>query len=113
MRAGPSFTLKSQGATPLLIAALVFAFVAGLGAPAQALDDAMEAPADIEEPTETLPGGIEAPSEDDLDPDGLMRPDIKEGGEDAPPPHSAEESKQDKLDRSTDDPPLPTPLERP
>jgi len=114
MRAGPSFYLRPQGATPLLIAALVFAFVAGLGAPAQALDDAMEAPADIEEPAETLPGGIEAPSEDDLvepdelDPDALMRPDIKEGGEGAPPPHSAEESKQDKLDL-----PLPTPLERP
>ena len=119
MRAGPSFILKSQGATPLLIAALVFAFMIDLGAPAQALDDGLEAPADIEEPAQALPGGSEAPSEDDLaapdelEPDGLMRPDIKEGGEDAPPPHSAEESKQDKLDRSTDDLPLPTPLERP
>jgi tetratricopeptide (TPR) repeat protein len=118
MRAGRSFHLKSQGATPLLIAALVFAFMTGLGAPTQALDDALEAPTDIEDPAEALPG-IEAPSEDDLaapdelDPDGLMRPDIKEGGEDAPPPHSAEESKQDKLDRSTDNLPLPTPLERP
>lgn len=117
MPAGPSFTLKSQGATPLLIAALVFAFVAGLGARAQALEDATDAPADIEAPGEASPG--EAPSEDDLaapdelDPDGLMRPDIKQGGEDGPPPQSTEESKQDKLDRPSDDLPLPTPLERP
>ena len=117
MRTGPSFSLKPQGATPLLIAALVFAFAAGLGARAQALDDATDAPADIEAPGEVSPG--EAPSEDDLaapdelDPDGLMRPDIKQGGEDGPPPQSTEESKQDKLDRPSDDLPLPTPLERP
>lgn len=117
MRAGPSFSLKPQGATPLLIAALVFAFVAGLGARAQALEDATDAPADIEAPGEASPG--EAPSEDDLaapdelDPDGLMRPDIKQGGEDGPPPQSTEESKQDKLDRPSDDLPAPTPLERP
>ena len=119
MRAGPSFSLKPQGATPLLIAALVFAFVAGLGARAQALDDRNEALDDIEQPADVAPGGIEAPSEDtlaapdELNPDSLMRPDIKQGGEDAPPPHSAGESKQDKLGGSTGDLPLPAPLERP
>jgi len=123
MRPGSSFWLKPQGTTPLLLAALLFAVICCFGAPAEALDDAIEAPPDIEEPAEALPGGIEAPSPvpseddlvepDELDPDGLMRPDVKEGGEGAPPPHSAEESKQDKLDLPADDLPLPAPIERP
>ena len=119
MRPRPSFWLKPQGVAPLLIAALLFAFVAGSRAAAQALDGAMEAPADIAGPAGTLPGGIEAPSEDDLiepdeaDSDAPMRPDIKEGVEGAPRPQSAEESKQDKLDPSVHDLPLPTPAEKP
>lgn len=118
MRPGPSFCLRPRGAAPLLLSALIVAF-GFIGTPAKAIDDAIEGPADIEQPAETAPGGVEAPSVDDLfepdelDPDALMRPDIKQGGEDGPPPHSAEESKQDKLDLSIEDLPLPTPLERP
>jgi tetratricopeptide (TPR) repeat protein len=114
MRAGPSFCLKSLGAMQLLLAGLVFAPIAAVGVPAHAADDAIEAPADTEQPAETAPGAEDELIEpDELDPDAVMRPDIKEGGEGAPPPHSAEESKQDKLDLSADDLPLPAPVERP
>lgn len=119
MRPGPSFSLKPQGAAPLLLAVLVGAVFTCFGAPVWAADDAVEAPTDIEQPAEVAPEGDEAPSDDDLiepdelDSDVLMRPDIKEGGENAPPPHSAEESKQDKLGLSADDLPLPSPVERP
>ena len=118
MLGAPRFCLKSLGATQLLLAGLVFTPVAAMGVPAYAADDAIEAPADTERPAEAAPGGAEAPSEDELiepdelDPDALMRPDVKEGGEGAPPPRSAEENKQDKLDLSIDDLPLATPLER-
>jgi tetratricopeptide (TPR) repeat protein len=44
----------------------------------------------------------------------FMRPDLKDGGEGAPPPQSTEESKQDRLDPSAEaDLPLPNPVERP
>ncbi len=40
-----------------------------------------------------------------------MRPDVKQGSEGAPPPQSAEENKQDKLDPSIDDLPLQSPVD--
>ena len=120
MRPGPNFSLKSLGVTQFLLAALLFAFIASGGVPARAFDEGIEAPSDdIEAPAQIAPDDAEAPSDDDViesdEPDlgAPMRPDIKQGGEGLPPPHSAEENKQDKLDRSADDQPLPTPLERP
>ena len=120
MPGAPRFSLKSLGATQLLLAALFFALIAVIGVPARAADEGIEVPSDdIELPAQIAPDDAEAPSDDDvIEPDELdsgapMRPDIKQGGEGLPPPHSAEENKQDKLDRSSGDLPLPTPLDRP
>jgi tetratricopeptide (TPR) repeat protein len=118
MPGAPSFFLKSLGATQLLLAGLIIALLA-VGAPARAADEGIQTPADTELPAEAAPDGAEAPSEDELiepdeiDPGAMMRPDVKEGGEGAPPPHSAEENKQDKLDLSIDDLPLQSPIDRP
>jgi tetratricopeptide (TPR) repeat protein len=119
MRSGPSFSLKSLGATQLLLAGLLFAPIL-MGGSARAAEDEIEAPSDdIELPAQIAPDDAEAPSEDDvIGPKVLdrsfMRPELKSGSEDAPPPQSAEESKQDKLDPSAEaDLPLPTPVERP
>ena len=119
MRSGPSFSLKSLGATQLLLAGLLFAPIL-MGGSARAAEDEIEAPSDdIELPAQIAPDDAEAPSEDDvIGPKVLdrsfMRPELKSGSEDAPPPQSTEESKQDKLDPSAEaDLPLPTPVERP
>jgi tetratricopeptide (TPR) repeat protein len=119
MAGAPRFSLKALGATQLLLAGLIFIPVV-MGAPARAADDAIEAPSDdIEPPAQIAPDDAEGPSEDDviepdeLDPGAMMRPDVKPGGEGAPPPHSAEENKQDKLDPSIDDLPLGSPVDRP
>ena len=119
MRSGPSFSLKSLGATQLLLAGLLFAPIL-MGGSARAAEYEIEAPSDdIELPAQIAPDDAEAPSEDDvIGPKVLdrsfMRPELKSGSEDAPPPQSAEESKQDKLDPSAEaDLPLPTPVERP
>ncbi len=119
MRPGPSFFLKSLGATQLLLAGLVFAPMP-MGGLARAADDVIEAPLDdIEPPAQIAPDDSEAPANDDviepdeLEPGAAMRPDIKPGSEGAPPPQSAQESKQDKLDPSVDDLPLQSPIDRP
>jgi tetratricopeptide (TPR) repeat protein len=129
MPAGPSVSLKSLGAILLALAFFPLATVGGMTAPARATDDAIEAPSeapaeDIEPPAQIAPEDAEDPSEDGLiEPDELtkpkaldrsfMRPDLKQGQEGAPPPHSAEENKQDKLGAPADDLPLPTPVEKP
>jgi tetratricopeptide (TPR) repeat protein len=119
MPAGPSVSLKSFGAILLALAFFPLATVGGMIAPARAADDAIEAPSeDIEPPAQIAPDDAEAPSEDELtEPKALdrsfMRPDLKQGQEGAPPPHSAEEYKQDKLGAPADDLPLPTPVEKP
>ena len=119
MRPGPSFVLKSLGATQLLLAGLLFAPIP-MSAPARAADDVIEAPLDdIEPPAQIAPDDAEAPSEDDviepdeLDPGAAMRPDVKQGSEGGPPPQSAEENKQDKLGLSIDDLPLQSSADRP
>ena len=65
MRAGPSFRLKPQGATPPLLAVLVCAILACFGAPVWAADDEVGAPG-AEQPAEVAPGGDEGPAEDNL-----------------------------------------------
>ena len=124
MRAGPSVCLKLYGA-PLLLAAMVFALMSGFGAPAWAAGDAIQAQSDVEQPAETAPGtddglfddDVIEPDDDVIEPKALdrsfMRPDLKSGGKDSPPPQSVEESKQDKLAPPADDVPLPAPVERP
>jgi tetratricopeptide (TPR) repeat protein len=118
MRAGPSVCLKLFGAAPLVVAGLV-AFMTGFGAAAWAAGAIVVAQADVEQPAEMAPGDDETPLEDDVtEPKVLdrsfMRPELKSGSEDAPPPQSAEESKQDKLDPSAEaELPLPSPVERP
>jgi tetratricopeptide (TPR) repeat protein len=119
MRPGPSFFLKSLGATPLFFAGLLFAAMP-MGAPARAADDIIEVPLDdIKPPAQIAPDDSEAPANDDviepdeLEPGAAMRPDVKPGSEGAPPPQSAQESKQDKLDPSVDDLPLQKPIDRP
>lgn len=119
MRVGPSVCLKLFGAAPLVVAGLVFAVTAALGASASAADQVIQAQADVEQPAEVAPDDGDTLFEDDeIEPKVLdrsfMRPDLKNGSEDAPPPQSAEESKQDKLDPSAEaELPLPTPVERP
>jgi tetratricopeptide (TPR) repeat protein len=119
MRAGQSVCLKLVGAVPLLAVGLAFAFAPVLGIPAWAADHLIQAQADVERPVEVAPGDDDTPLEDDvIEPKVLnrsfMRPELKSGSEDAPPPQSAEESKQDKLGPPAEaDLPLPTPVERP
>jgi tetratricopeptide (TPR) repeat protein len=137
MPAGPSFSLKTLGASLLLLAGLLFLPIVTMGAPARAADDVIEAPSDdIELPAQIAPDDAETPAEGELiepdeltEPDELnsaqepaqpkvldrsfMRPDLKDGSEGAPPPHSAEESKQDKLAPLPDDLPLPAPVDKP
>jgi tetratricopeptide (TPR) repeat protein len=119
MRAGPSVYLKLSGGAPLVVAGLVLAFTAALGASASAADQVIQAQADVEQPAEVAPGDDDTLFEDDeSEPKTLdrsfMRPDLKNGSEDAPPPQSTEETKQDKLDPSAEaELPLPTPVERP
>ena len=119
MRPWSRFALKSLGATQLLLAGLLFALIP-MSAPARAADDVIEAPLDdIEPPAQVAPDDAEAPANDDvvepdeLAPDAAMRPDVKQGSEGAPPPQSAQESKQDKLDPPIGDLPLQSPIDRP
>ncbi len=118
MRAGLSVWLKPGSAAALLLVLLV-ASLGAFPAPGQALDDGTGAPADVEQPADVAPDGSELRLEDDLiephdfDPELFVRPDLKEGGEDGPPPQSTEESKQDKLGPSFDDLPLPAPVDKP
>jgi tetratricopeptide (TPR) repeat protein len=118
MRPLSRFALKSLGATQLLLAVLLFALIP-MSAPARAADDVIEAPLDdIEPPAQVAPDDAEAPASDDvvepdeLAPDAAMRPDVKQGSEGAPPPQSAQESKQDKLDPPIGDLPLQPPIDR-
>lgn len=119
MRPLSRFALKSLAATQLLLAVLLFALIP-MSAPARAADDVIEAPLDdIEPPAQVAPDDAEAPASDDvvepdeLAPDAAMRPDVKQGSEGAPPPQSAQESKQDKLDPPIGDLPLQSPIDRP
>jgi tetratricopeptide (TPR) repeat protein len=119
MRPGPSFFLKSLGATQLFLAGVLFALTP-MSAPARAADDVIETPLDdIEPPAQVAPDDAEAPANDDvvepdeLAPDAAMRPDVKPGSEGAPPPQSAQESKQDKLDPPIGDLPPPSSIDRP
>jgi tetratricopeptide (TPR) repeat protein len=119
MKAASSVCLKRQSAAPLLLAALLFVTIGGFAAPACAQDDALDAPADVEHPADVAPDAAGTRLEDELiepgdfDPEALMRPDVKEGSENGPPPQSSEESKQDKLSPHLDDLPLPTPADKP
>jgi tetratricopeptide (TPR) repeat protein len=118
MRAGRSVCLKLVGAAPLL-AGLAFAVMTGFAAAAWAAGAIVVAQAEAEQPAEVAPGDEDTPLEDDaIEPKVLdrsfMRPELKSGSEDVPPPQSAEESKQDKLGPPAEaDLPLPTPVERP
>ena len=122
MRTCASVRLTPRNAPAFLLAALILAAICSLGMQASAFEEP-EMPADIEEPAEIAPDGAEAPSietpsgGDAVKPRSLdrsiFRPDLKPGSEDAPPPHSAEESKQDRLGLPSDDLPLPSPADRP
>jgi tetratricopeptide (TPR) repeat protein len=117
MRAGPSVCLSPGRAAALVVAGLVWVFVPGSGPSAWAAEDAIEAQPDIELPAEVSPDAAETPPDDSIKPKVLdrsfMRPDLKGGSEDVPPPQSTEESKQDKLGPPNADVPLPSPVDRP
>ena len=118
MRLRSGFSLKSLAATQLLIAGLLLAPMI-VGVPARAAEDGVEAPSEnIEPPAQFAPDDAEDPDDeliepDELDPGAAMRPDVKQGVEGGPPPQSAEENKQDKLDPSLDDLPLDSPVDKP
>ncbi|HXG77800.1 MAG TPA: tetratricopeptide repeat protein [Methyloceanibacter sp.] len=101
--------LRLEGAA--LLAALFFAATGFSVSQVRALD--------IELPADVAPGDAEIlPGEDliepeDFDSESLMRPDLKPGEEGAPPPQSTEDSKEDKLPRSSEDGQQPVPLDRP
>lgn len=94
------------------LTALVLALVLGFSARSHATEQDPQAPAGVEQSDEGLTGGDADPSDviepDEIEPDAIMRPDAKKGGNGSAPPHSTEESKQDKLDL-----PIPPPLDRP
>jgi tetratricopeptide (TPR) repeat protein len=99
------------------VTGLVLALVAGFDTRVVAAEDGIEEQPDIELPAEVAPGDAETPPDDAVKPKVLdrsfMRPDLKGGSENVPPPQSAEENKQDKLDQSGADVPLPSPVDRP
>ncbi|MGH6736038.1 MAG: tetratricopeptide repeat protein [Methyloceanibacter sp.] len=70
-------------------------------------------PEESDEPA--LHGPEDAPGAEEETPgaEPLLRPDTKGSGEEAAPPQSAEETKQDKLDLELGNVPLITPLDRP
>jgi tetratricopeptide (TPR) repeat protein len=111
MRAGARVWLSSRRRAPLFLTGYFLALLLAFG-PASAEDD-------IEHPADVAPDGLELRLEDDLiepedfDPEALMRPDVKQGGEDGPPPQSTEESKRDKLSPDFEDLPLPAPADKP
>lgn len=117
MRPRPSVSLKSLGAQLLLAGLLIAATF--VGAPARAAEEGIEAPLEaIEPPAQIAPDDAEDFDDELIEPDELdlgatMRPDVKQGGEGGPPPQSAEENKQDKLDPSLDDLPLHSPIDKP
>jgi tetratricopeptide (TPR) repeat protein len=127
MRPGSSFCLKPSGGLSLCLAAFVFAFRAWIGPRSEAAAQEPQSPSGLEQPDDALGGGAgEEPhliEPDEIAPDEAgphetappqtVKPDAKKGGDEAAPPHSAEESKEDKLDLSTDDLPLSDPVERP
>jgi tetratricopeptide (TPR) repeat protein len=116
MQAGLSVWLKFWSSTAR-VCLLFIVSISVLAPPAAAQDDGTRAPADMEQPADVAPD--RSLLEDDLiephdfDPESFVRPDAKQGSEDAPPPQSTEESKQDKLGPSADDLPLPTPVDKP
>jgi tetratricopeptide (TPR) repeat protein len=117
MRPGSSFCLKRSGGLSLCLAALALAFLAWLGPRSEAAAQEPQSPSGIEQPDNAQPGGAGAEPDliepDETAPPQTVKPDAKKGGDEAAPPHSAEESKEDKLDLSTDDLPLSDPVERP
>jgi tetratricopeptide (TPR) repeat protein len=127
MRPGSSFCLKPSGGLSLCLAAFALGFLAWVGPRSEAAAQEPQSPSGIEQPDDATVGGpgaepdlIEpdeiAPDEvgpDEAAPPQTVKPDAKKGGNKAAPPHSAEESKEDKLDLSTDDLPLSDPVERP
>jgi tetratricopeptide (TPR) repeat protein len=126
MRPGSSFCLKPSGGLSLCLAAFALGFLAWVGPRSEAAAQEAQSPSGIEQPDDASGGpGAEpdliepdeiAPDEvgpDEAAPPQTVEPDAKKGGNKAAPPHSAEESKEDKLDLSTDDLPLSDPVERP
>jgi len=128
MRPDPRFCFKLCGAPLLCVAALAVALVLSIAprwdATAQESPrvDQLEGPAPGESepeliepdemaPNETAPDQMTSPGE--TAPGQAAKPDTKQGGDEAPPPRSTEESKRDKLDLSTDNLPLSDPVERP
>jgi tetratricopeptide (TPR) repeat protein len=122
MRTRASVRLAPRNGLAFLLAAQFFAAIFSLGVRASAFE-AAQMPGEVEEPTEMAPDGSEAPpteapsGDDAIKPRvldrSLFRPDLKPGSEDAARPHSAEESKQDRLGHPPDDLPLPSPADRP
>lgn len=128
MRPGPRFRLKLCGTPWLCVAALTLALVLSIaprwGAAVQESPsprvDQLEGAAPGESEPELIEPDEMAPNEmapDQMNPGETApgqaaKPDTKQGGDEAPPPRSTEESKRDKLDLSTDNLPLSDPVER-
>jgi tetratricopeptide (TPR) repeat protein len=129
MRPGPRFRLKLCGTPWLCVAALTLALVLSIaprwGAAVQESPsprvDQLEGAAPGESEPELIEPDEMAPNEmapDQMNPGETApgqaaKPDTKQGGDEATPPRSTEESKRDKLDLSTDNLPLSDPVERP
>src|SRR5262245_6221880 len=130
MRPGPRFCLKLCGAPWLCVAALTLALVLSVAprwdaaaqeSPSPRVDQLEgaapgESEPELIEPDEMAPNEM-APDQmtrpGEAAPGQVAKPDTKQGGDEALPPRSTEESKRDKLDLSTDNLPLSDPVERP
>jgi tetratricopeptide (TPR) repeat protein len=102
----------------LYLSAFVLALGLSFGAPFRAaelhaqvfLDNLGEEESDKADDLDHLD---EPNGEDEGPPDEMLRPDAKQNSENGPPPHSAEENKQNKLDLDMGEAGLAKPLERP
>jgi tetratricopeptide (TPR) repeat protein len=111
--------VRTRHQAKVLLAALTLALIACFGARAEAARQEPQPQPGVEQSDDELIGGAaaEQPGEDVIEPDEAgpdedMPPDVKKGGDGSAPPQSAQENKQDKLDLSIGEMPLPAP-ERP
>ncbi len=111
--------VRTQHPANLLLAALTLALIAWCGTRSEAAAQGPQSPMRVEQFDHALTGGAGAEQPDDAiepdeaGPDENMLPDVRKGGDGSAPPQSAQENKQDKIDPSIGEMPLPPPLERP
>ena len=118
--------VRTRNPANLLLAAFLLALIGCLAARAEAAGQGPQPPqtAAAQSDEEQSGGaGAEQPDQDVIEPDEVgpdqarpdesIPPDAKKGGEGSAPPQSAQEHKQDKLDLSIGETPIPAQVDRP